>query len=219
MNYTFHFEAVWQAREPLLWAAVTTLELTVLSMIIGTSLAIPLALLKDGGPRGARGLASGWIEVARNTPCLFQIYMFDFGLGAFGIHLSAYVSVLAALSFNNAGFMAEIVRGGLRAISANQRRAALSLGMTGTQAYLFVVLPQLFRVIFHPSTNQLMWALLNSSLGMMIGLHELTGETAFQQSMTFRPFEFYAVAALAYYVMAKAIILAARGLGAHLFRY
>jgi His/Glu/Gln/Arg/opine family amino acid ABC transporter permease subunit len=219
MNYSFHFEAVWRAREALAWAAVTTLELTVLSMVIGTALAVPLALLKQGGPRGARQLASSWIEVARNTPCLFQIYLFYFGLGAFGIHLSAYISVLAALSFNNAGYMAEIVRGGLRAISVNQGRAAHSLGMSATQTYLHVILPQLFRVIFHPASNQLMWALLNSSLGMMIGLHELTGETAFQQSMTFRPFEFYAVAALAYYVMAKAIILTSRGLGARLFRY
>jgi len=188
-------------------------------MIAGTLLAIPLALAKIEAPGGLRALASSWIELARNTPCLFQIYVFYFGLGAFGTHLSAYVSVLLALTFNNAGYMAEIVRGGLRAISPNQRRAALSLGMAPTQSYLYVVLPQLFRVIFHPSTNQLMWALLNSSLGMMIGLRELTGETAFQQSLTFRPFEFYLVAALGYYVMAKAIILTSRGIGARFFRY
>lgn len=219
MNYTLHFDPVWKAREPLLWAAATTLEITVLSMIVGTIIAVPLALAKIEGGRSMRLPASSWIEIARNTPCLFQIYVFYFGLGAFGIHLSTYFSVLLALTFNNAGYMAEIVRGGLRAISPNQRRAALSLGMTPVQSYLYVVLPQLFRVIFHPSTNQLMWALLNSSLGMMIGLHELTGETAFQQSLTFRPFEFYAVAAVGYYVMAKSIILASRGLSARLFRY
>jgi len=219
MSYTLHFDAVWEARADLLGAAGTTLELTVLSMAVGSAIAVPLALAKDEGKAGVRHLAGSWVEIARNTPCLFQIYIFYFGLGAFGIHLSAYVSVLAALVFNNAGYMAEIIRGGLRAISPNQKRAALSLGMSATRAYVYVVLPQLFRVIFHPSTNQLMWALLNSSLGMMIGLHELTGETAFQQSMTFRPFEFYAVAAAGYYVMAKTIILASRGIGARLFKY
>jgi polar amino acid transport system permease protein len=202
-----------------LGAAGTTLELTVVSMVVGSALAVPIALAKDDGKPGLRHLAASWVEIARNTPCLFQIYIFYFGLGAFGIHLSAYVSVLAALIFNNSGYMAEIIRGGLRAISPNQKRAALSLGLGATGAYLYVVLPQLFRVIFHPSTNQMMWALLNSSLGMMIGLHELTGETAFQQSMTFRPFEFYAVAAVGYYVMAKAIILSSRGIGARFFKY
>lgn len=54
--------------------------------------------------------------------------------------------------------------------------------------------------------NQSMWALLNTSLGMVIGLKELTGATQFAQSRSFRTFEFFLVAAAMYYVIAKIIL-------------
>jgi polar amino acid transport system permease protein len=87
------------------------------------------------------------------------------------------------------------------------------------QAYVYVVLPQVFRIVFLPIMNQVVWALLGTSLGMIIGLNDLAGETAIQQSLSFRPFEFYAVAAAVYYLIAKAVILSAHGLGRRLFRY
>src|SRR5262249_44569495 len=148
-----------------------------------------------------------------------QVYLAYFGLGAFGIHLDPWWAVLVAVTFNAAGYLTEILRGGLRAVAPQQRTAALSLGMRPWQAYGYVVFPQLLRVTFLPIMNQAVWALLATSLGMIIGLDDLAGETAIQQSLTFRPFEFYLVAALIYYVIAKAIILSARLIAARLFRY
>ena len=53
-----------------------------------------------------------------------------FGLGNFGIHLDRYVALLAGITFNNAGYLAETFRGALKAIPTTQTRAARSLGMT-----------------------------------------------------------------------------------------
>jgi hydroxyproline transport system permease protein len=206
MRYTPHWSIVWQARDALLWGAVVTLELTVLSMLLGTAISVFLALGRDSGRPAVARACGAWVEVARNTPCLFQIYMAYFGLGAFGLHLSSFTAVLGALTFNNAGYMAEIVRGGLRAVPTTQRAAALSLGMRPPQAYRYVVLPQVARIVYYPATNQLMWALLNTSLGMTVGLQELAGATAFEQSLTYRAFEFFAVTAGLYYVMAKGLM-------------
>src|SRR5882757_11544027 len=121
--------------------------------------------------------------------------MVYFGVGAVHIHLSSYVAMLGALSFNNAGYLAETFRGGLNAVPKQQFFAARSLGMNSFKAYAYVIFPQVFQIVFFPYVNQLNWALLNSSLGMIIGLHELTGATQAAQSESFRTFEFFIVAA------------------------
>lgn len=218
MSYEPHWGTVWQARDALLEGARITLELTVVCMAVGTALGVLLALARRSDRRELNLPAAGWIEAARNTPCLFQIYMAYFGLGAFGIHLNSYSAVLGAIIFNNAGYMAEIVRGGLNAIPPTQRAAALSLGLRPWQAYAYVILPQVVRIVYYPSTNQLMWVLLNTSLGMTVGLQELSGATAFQQSLTYRAFEFFTVAAVLYYVLAKLLMGLSRLIGLRLLR-
>ena len=132
-----------------------------------------------------------------------------FGLGSFGIHLSSYVAVLGAISFNNAGYMTEILRGGFSSVSKNQKFAAEGLGLSKLQTYIYVIYPQVLRTVFLPMTNQFIWAMMGTSLGIIIGLQELTGMTAFLQSQTFRPFEFYFIAALIYLFIAKAVTLSA----------
>ncbi|KAJ10236.1 amino acid ABC transporter permease [Pseudomonas aeruginosa] len=204
-EYSFYWSIVWAKFPELLQGAKATITLTIVSMLIGTLIALVLTLLRRQGKGVGYSLATTWVEVARNTPALFQIYMVYFGLGALGIQFSSYAAMLAALSFNNAGYLAETFRGGLKTIPPQQFSAARSLGISSFGAYVYVIFPQLFQVVFLPYVNQLNWALLNSSLGMIIGLRELTGATQAAQSESFRTFEFFIVAAAMYYLMAKTI--------------
>jgi hydroxyproline transport system permease protein len=217
-GYTFYWSLVWDKLPDLLSGARTTLEVTVLSVVLGTLIALPLSLLRRQSLSFGYSFATAWVELARNTPALFQIYMVYFGLGALHIHLSSYVAMLGALSFNNAGYLAETFRGGLNAVPKQQFSAARSLGMNSFKAYAYVIFPQVFQIVFFPYVNQLNWALLNSSLGMIIGLHELTGATQAAQSESFRTFEFFIVAAAIYYCMAKLIEMVAHLLSWRLFR-
>ena len=203
LDYTFQWRVVWKHWPELLQAGLLTLEITVLSIVIGLVIASALAVFRDSGNRALRSVAVSWIALARNTPALLQIYMAYFGLGAFGIHLSPYASVLGAIAFNNAGYLAEIMRGGFHTVPRSQKLAARGLGLTGVQTYLYITLPQVLRAVFLPIVNQIIWAMLGTSLGMIIGLQELSGMTTFLQSQTFRPFEFYFVAACIYLVVAK----------------
>lgn len=204
-GYTFYWSMVWEKLPELIEGAKTTLVLTVLSMVTGTLIALVLTLLRQQEKGFGYAAATSWIEVARNTPALFQVYMIYFGFGALGLHFSSYLAMVLALSFNNAGYLAEIFRGGLQAIPKQQHTAARSLGISSFAAYTHVVFPQLFRIVYFPYVNQLNWALLNSSLGMIIGLRELTGATQGAQSESFRTFEFFIIAAVMYYVMSKLI--------------
>jgi len=220
MNYTFHWHQAFEALPAMLAGALVTLETAVLSMVIGIACGIGLALARNSGNRAARGFATAWIETARNTPALFQIYMTYFGLGSLGIFVDSFPALLIGISFNNAGYLAETFRGGLRAIPPTQMRAARSLGMSAPQAFRLIVRPQLFRTVFHPMTNQMVWAILMTSLGVVVGLNtDLTGITQELNVRTFRTFEFFAMAAVIYYLITKLVTLSARLAASRLFRY
>ncbi|CAP41602.1 amino acid ABC transporter permease [Bordetella petrii] len=209
LDYTFYWSQVWDKWPALLEGARQTLEVTALSMLLGTLLALPLALMRRSKSGTPYYFATTWVEVSRNTPALFQIYMAYFGLGAVGVDIPSFTALLIALTFNNAGYLAETFRGGLSAVPPTQMAAARSLGMSPTKAYVHVIFPQVFVLVFLPYMNQLNWALLNSSLGSIIGVRELTGATQAAQSESFRTFEFFIVAAGMYYVISKLISIVA----------
>jgi polar amino acid transport system permease protein len=218
LDYTFYWPQVWDKWPELLAGARQTLEVTALSMLFGTVLALPLALMRRMQPGAAYFFATAWVELSRNTPALFQIYMAYFGLGSIGIDIPSFTALLIALTFNNAGYLAETFRGGLNSVPPTQMAASRSLGMSSLKAYVYVIFPQVFMLVFLPYMNQLNWALLNSSLGSIIGVRELTGATQAAQSASFRTFEFFIVTACVYYVISKLVSLVAALVTWRLFR-
>lgn len=219
-KYAFHWNQALKALPQLLDGALVTLQIALLSMAIGLAIAILLTLFRLSGNRILGGFATAWVEVARNTPALFQIYMAHFGLGNFGIHLTPFTALLAGIAFNNAGYLAENFRGALKAIPDTQARAGRSLGMTSLQAFRLIMLPQMLRVAFLPATNQMVWAILMTSLGVTVGMNtDLAGVTQELNARSFRTFEFFALAAVIYYLIAKAVTLAARAVAWRMFRY
>jgi polar amino acid transport system permease protein len=220
VNYSFRWNQAFASLPQMLEGALVTVEIAVLSMAIGIALAMALTLFRMSTNRGLLALAAIWVETARNTPALFQIYMVHFGLGSFGIHFSPYLSLLIGISFNNAGYLAENFRGALKAISDTQTRAARSLGMSQFQAFRHIVVPQMLRISFLPMTNQMVWAILMTSLGAVVAMNtDLYGVTSDLNARTFRTFELFAIAAVIFYLITKAVTLSARLLAARLFRY
>ena len=219
-DYTFHWRPALRALPQMLEGAVVTLQIAVLSMLIGIALGVVLALMRQSKSQLLNIIASTWIEIARNTPALLQIYMAYFGLGQLGIRLDSFVALLVGITFNNAGYLAETFRGGFRAVPQTQIRAARSLGFNAIEAFYMIVLPQMFRAVFHPMTNQMVWAILMTSLGVVVGLNtDLTGVTQDLNVRTFRTFEYFAIAAVMYYLIAKIVTLGARAVAWRLFRY
>ncbi len=220
MNYTFHWRQAFEAFPRMLGGVAVTLEIAILSMLLGTCLAIMLALSASTTWRWLKAIASLWVELARNTPALFQIYMAYFGLGSLGIHLGSFPALLAGITFNNAGYLAETFRGGIRAVPLTQTRAARSLGLSRCQAFQMIVMPQMFRLVFYPLTNQMVWAILMTSLGVVVGLNDdLAGVTQDLNVKSFRTFEFFAIAAMLYYGASKSVTLSARLIAWRLFQY
>ena len=219
-GYTFQWKQALARLPQMLDGALVTMQIAILSMVIGIIIAILLTAFRQSGSRILSGIATAWVEIARNTPALFQIYMAHFGLASFGIHLSPYTSLLLGITFNNAGYLAENFRGALKAIPETQARAGRSLGMTAVQAFRYITVPQMLRIAFLPMSNQMVWAVLMTSLGVTVGMNtDLYGVTQDLNALTFRTFELFAVAAVIFYLIVKAIQIGARLIAMRLFRY
>jgi len=129
--------------------------------VISTAIALIIGLPILGG------LLAG-IPVTWSLP---QLNGFNFS-GGMDI-LPEFVALLLALSIYTAAFIAEIVRGGIQAISHGQTEAAHALGLSGTQTTRLVILPQALRIIVPPLTSQYLNLAKNSSLAVVIGYPEL----------------------------------------------
>lgn len=220
MDYTFHWYPAFKLLPKMLVGSLTTIEVALLSILLGIALGALLALAKNSSNKLLSSFASSWIEVARNTPALYQIYMAYFGLGTFGIYVGSFGALLIGITFNNAGYLAETFRGGLRAIPATQMKTARSLGMNFAQAFIYVIFPQLFRTVFPSITNQTVWAILMTSLGVIVGMNtDLMGVTNELNALSFRTFEYFSLAAVLYYLITKLFLGAALLVNRKLFRY
>ena len=219
-EYTFQWGQAMARLPRMLDGAMVTMQIAVLSMLLGIAFAIVLTLLRLSGSRPLMAIATTWVELARNTPALFQIYMAHFGIASFGIYLNPFMSLLVGITFNNAGYLAENFRGALKAIPDTQARAGRSLGMTQLQAFRYIMVPQMLRISFLPMTNQMVWAILMTSLGVTVGMNtDLFGVTQDLNALTFRTFELFAIAAVIFYLITKTITIGGRLIAARLFRY
>ena len=116
-------------------------------------------------------IAAGLLAGIPVTWSLAQLHGFNF-IGGMDV-LPEFVALLLALSIYTAAFIAEIVRGGIQAISHGQTEAAHALGLSSTQTTRLVVLPQALRIIVPPLTSQYLNLTKNSSLAVIIGYPEL----------------------------------------------
>jgi general L-amino acid transport system permease protein len=116
-------------------------------------------------------IAAGLLAGIPVTWSMAQLQGFNF-IGGMDI-LPEFVALLLALSIYTAAFIAEIVRGGIQAISHGQTEAAHALGLSATQTTRLVVLPQALRIIVPPLTSQYLNLTKNSSLAVIIGYPEL----------------------------------------------
>lgn len=162
-------------------AAKNTVLYTFIAFLGGLVLGLVLALMKLSPVAPYRWVSTAYIELFRGLPALLVIFGFAFAVpvafnwrppgGSVGAGLLALIIVSAA-------YIAETIRAGIQAVPKGQVEAAKSLGMSPTWTMISVVLPQAFRIITPPLTNELVIIIKDTSLlfiaGMALGDRELT---------------------------------------------
>lgn len=175
-------ERYWSFRWFLAEAAWVTLYVSILSMFVAVGVGFLCAIMRVYGIWPLRMLATLYIEVIRGTPLFIQLLIIFFGLPGIGIQLSPLLAGVLGLGLNYGAYEAENYRAGLLAIPKGQMEAARALGMTHFQGLRHVVIPQSFRLVLPPVTNDFISLLKDSSLVSMITILELTG--AYRQLAT-----------------------------------
>ncbi len=201
-------------------AAGLTVTLTVVSMLIGTILAIILAIMRLSTNPVLKLVSVGYIGFFRGTPLLLQVVFWGY-LGIIyptidvgipftdmiwwsektSLVFTSLVAGIIALSLNEAAYAAEIVRAGILSVDSGQAEAAKSLGMGSGYTLRRIVLPQAMRVIIPPMGNEFISMLKNTSLLQVVAVMELYARASQISSQNLAQVELLVVAGFWYLVM------------------
>jgi polar amino acid transport system permease protein len=189
----------------MLNAGLLAFKVTLLAILLSWVFGLGAALMKQSSSYIVRVPADFYVWFIRGTPSLIQIYIIYFGLPQFGIRISPITAGIFALGLSSGAYIAEIVRSGLLAIPKGQWESAKAVGMNSITMFRRIILPQVIRVIVPPLTNEAVNTLKNTSLLSAITVVELTLFTQMAIAATFRPFDFYIMAALLYLVLTSVL--------------
>jgi polar amino acid transport system permease protein len=218
-NFGWHVVGHYLTAGRVTHGVVVTLELTVVSMVVGAVLGVILAVMRQS-PNPVVTWASGiYIWFFRGTPLLLQIFFWfnisalfpriDLGIpfGPSFIHangntlITPFVAAILGLGLNEGAYMAEIVRSGILSVGEGQSEAAASLGMSRLQTMRHIVLPQAMRVILPPTGNETIAMLKNTSLVSVIAYTELLYSVQQIYAVNYQTIPLLIVAALWYLAM------------------
>lgn len=152
-------------------AARNTIIFTVLSFAVALALGLVMALLRLSTIRPYRWFAVVYIELFRGIPALITIFAIGFAIPiALGTRVPGrYGAGCLALGIVYSAYMAETIRAGIEAVPKGQMEAARSLGMSQGRAMATIVIPQAFRIVIPPLTNELVSLIKDTSLLYVLG--------------------------------------------------
>jgi len=206
-----------------------TLQLATISVLLGAFFALILACMRLSGFWWLDGIARFYIFVFRGTPFLVQIFLIYYGLGQFPfIRRSVlwfmlrepYWCAIFALMLNHAAYGAEIIRGGLLSVPANQIEAARACGMSAWLRFRRIILPLAIRQAIPAYGNELILMVKTTALASAITMMEITGIAGKIMADTYRILETFIIAAAFYlainFVLTRLIAWTEFHLNAHL---
>jgi polar amino acid transport system permease protein len=162
-------------------ALKNTVLYTLCAFAFGLVLGLVIALMRLSPVAAYRAMATVYIEFFRGVPALLVLIGFGYGIPiALNTEVPGGVlgTITIALGLVAAAYMAETFRAGIQAVPKGQMEAARSLGMSHTRAMVSIVIPQAFRIILPPLTNELILLTKDSSLVYLLGVTLPTRELA-----------------------------------------
>ncbi len=168
-------------------------KVTLWLFIITLILSIPLGVILSWGLRShfkpLQWLLHGYVWLMRGTPLLLQLIFIFYGLPTIGVIFERFTAAVVAFTLNYAAYFAEIFRGGLQAVSQDQREAAAVLGLSRWQAFRFIVWPQVMKIVLPSIGNEVINLIKDSSLVYVLGIGDLlrAGNVATARDVTLIP--------------------------------
>ena len=154
-------------------------KVTLWLFIITLILSIPLGVILSWGLRSH----------FKPLQWLLQLIFIFYGLPTIGVVFERFTAAVVAFTLNYAAYFAEIFRGGLQAVSQDQREAAAVLGLSKWQAFRFIVWPQVMKIVLPSIGNEVINLIKDSSLVYVLGIGDLlrAGNVATARDVTLIP--------------------------------
>lgn len=203
-------DLVWDSRE-LLWKGLQySFRLFAVVVVLGTVIGTLLGVGALYGNRVIKSLIRVYADVLRGMPLLVTIFLFFYGLPAYGVNLSPFQAIALALSIFTAAHMSEIVRGAVSSIPRGQSDAAKSIGLTFWQRIGYVILPQAAPIMMGPWTNLVVDVFKGTSLAVLVSQADFLFSVQKRAIAKGNYLAFYSAAIVVYFVICFTISQAGR---------
>ena len=135
---------------------LVTIPLTLISFALALVIAVVVAMVQYANVPVLKQISRFYIWLIRGTPLLVQLMVGFYGLKAFGIETTAFVTAVVVFALNEGAYCSETIRGCLESVPKGQMEAGYCVGMSYMQIMWHVVLPQAFRTAFPSLGNSFM---------------------------------------------------------------
>ena len=171
-------------------------------MLLGFAIGVAVGSLRTYGGRFLDLTLGFYVDTMRAIPLLVILVWTYFAFPLLpGRSLNVTVAAVAALSVHLGAYMAETVRAGLTSVRPSQMSAALALGTSRIQAVRTIILPQAVIRMLPALGSLFVFAVKDSAIASVIAVPELLRQTQVVAGNTYRPFELYTAAMLAYFII------------------
>lgn len=209
VRYFFDFSLMSAYWPDILRGFLITVQMSILTVLIGIPLGLALAILRLYGIRPLNWLIIFIVDLFRSLPPLVIIVLVYFGLPYAGPSPSGFVSTWLSLALVLMAFSEEIFWAGITSIHRGQWEASRSTGLSYGQTLFNVILPQAFRLTIPPLTNRTIAITKGTALGTVVAVTEILGQASSAVSNSYNPSPLM-MGAAAYIVLFFPVVVAAR---------
>jgi polar amino acid transport system permease protein len=183
----FNFRVFAETLPLLLRGLWVTIELGVVSIILGLLLGLFLALLRLYGRPVFQFLTRIYINIFRSIPLLVLLIIIYYALPFVGIRLSPFAAATAALTLVSGAYTAEIFRAGIEAIPRGQFEASMALGLGWRQMMVDIILPQAVKIVIPPLTSNCINVVKDTALASVVAMPDLLKQATQAQALAANP--------------------------------
>ena len=206
---SFDIDLILESLPQMLAGIGITLQLLVISGLLGLVLAIMLLLMRISGKKYLNWPAQVYIYIFRGTPILVQIFIIYYGLPQFeAIRDSILWPILRdptgcailALTLNTGAYVSEILRGGVLGVDRGLLEAGTALGMSARQKFIYITTPIATRLSLPAYSNDVISLLKSTALASTITIADMTGIARTIVADTYAPYEIFISLAIVYMI-------------------
>ncbi|NMF04096.1 amino acid ABC transporter permease [Clostridium beijerinckii] len=206
----FKWEALFKDFNIFLEGFLTTLEVSILGLILALMLGIIFGVLSTSKIKIFKVINRIYVEVIQNTPLVIQVFFLFNGLPYIKVVLPVFLIGILGVGVYHGAYISEVVRTGITSIPKGQFEAAKSQGFSHTQTMRYIILPQTVKIIIPPLANQLVNLIKNTSVLAMIAGGDLmyTADSWSSANMYYGPA--YVITGALYFIMCYPLAMISR---------